>query len=187
MNGVYRHWSWPRLLLHLNGFCYSALDNPSPSAFLPNYIVVERGNRWWHRLSVWRWRWWAWLSSDPGISQFSHLRNIFASARISHIGHDFPRVRACAQIEYKSSQLVAFWPLSLRIIISFSFTFVQAYASSGNRSEDTRKCLFYYPLCPSSPFYIFSLFLLVLSVIFLSLFVFSIVLLFPFRFFFLAF
>ena len=57
------------------------------------------------------------------------LRNVFASAHISHIGHKFLQVCTCVQIEYKSSQLITFWPLSLLIIISFSFTFVQAYAS----------------------------------------------------------
>ena len=55
------------------------------------------------------------LTLENTISQ---LCNIFASARISHISHNFPWVCACTQIEYKSLQLIAFWPLSLHIIIS---------------------------------------------------------------------
>jgi hypothetical protein len=117
----------------------------------------------------------------PEFAIFATARNRFTSARNSHIGHNFPRVRACAQIKQKSSQPFAFQPFSLRIAISFSFVFAQAYASLEHCREDTRKYSVYYSFCLSSPFFRFSTFSLVQTCIVHSYFVLLIVLSFPFR------
>jgi len=133
-----------------------------------------------------RWWWWAQLGSGPRICDFHNCAtNVqhFASAHNSHISHSFLQVHVCVQIEYKSLQTFAFQPLSLRMIISFSSIFVQAYARSEHHCEVTWKYLVLSPLLSPSPFLSIFIFPLVFFCAFLLFFlVFLSVLTFPFWF-----
>ena len=95
-------------------------------------------------------RWWAWLGSDPGKHNFATVQHFCKCTHQSHWSQ-FP-MGVCMHTNWV--QIIAthrFLTTFTAHYYFFSFTFVQAYASSENHSKDTQKYLVYYPLCPSSP------------------------------------